>query len=217
MGIASVVGEMSAGVILIEWEMSVVFKGKRMAHFLVELQPAERTCSEKEGLFCGEELIARVVIKVGATWYISLSLSLSFPPSRPLHELPNPHPCPPPNEISVDYAASQSTNMSSFSVFEDESCADQSSLAPFHDSWSTAPHVRGGLKVSEQQQQLMGKEYHAPLEAPVMTREKRHTESQNFEQSFTQFDIRHPNTFEPVSTPMGARSGEHLVPMFFHV
>ena len=86
---------------------------------------------------------------------------------------------------------------------DDESCTDQSSLAPFHDSWSSAHHARN---VSGRLQ-VMGREYHAPLEAPVMAHKRGERESRAMEQSFTQFDIRHPRNFEPVSTPMGARSG----------
>ena len=128
---------------------------------------------------------------------------------RPLQEVLIPRSYAPPIEPSVghasSYAASQSS-INSFSVFEDESCADQSSLAPFHDSWSNAP-----APPQQQRQQGMGvaKIYHAPLEAPLMLHGDNNVGG-NFtmEQSFTQFDIRHPNSFEPVSTPMGARSGE---------
>ena len=100
--------------------------------------------------------------------------------------------------------------MTSFSVFEDESCAEQSSFAPYHDSWSSAPS-RGnqGGNVSEREKSL--KEYHAPLEARVMT-EKRERLNETIDQTFTQFDIRHPQKFDPVSTPMGARQGELFRP-----
>ena len=101
--------------------------------------------------------------------------------------------------------------MTSFSVFEDESCADQSSLAPFHDSWSNAPPP--GPTGQNQKQQGVGvatRVYHAPLEAPIMQGggDNRERGNLTMEQSFTQFDIRHPTSFEPVSTPMGARSGK---------
>lgn len=111
----------------------------------------------------------------------------------------------------TSYTASQS-NMTSFSVFEDESCADQSSLAPFHDSWSNAPLP--GPAASGQKQQGVGvatRIYHAPLEAPIMHGgggDNGERGNLTMEQSFTQFDIRHPSSFEPVSTPMGARSGQ---------
>ena len=110
----------------------------------------------------------------------------------------------------TSYTASQS-DMTSFSVFEDESCADQSSLAPFHDSWSNAPAPAPA--VSGQKQQRVGvatRVYHAPLEAPIMHGggDNRERGNLTMEQSFTQFDIRHPTSFEPVSTPMGARSGQ---------
>ena len=100
--------------------------------------------------------------------------------------------------------------MSSFSVFEDESCAEQSSFAPYHDSWSSAPS-RGnqGRDVSGRGKLLQ--EYHAPLEARVMT-EKKEKLNETVDQTFTQFDILHPHKFDPVSTPMGARQGEFLSP-----
>lgn len=134
-------------------------------------------------------------------------------PHRPLQELPVPQSYAPPTELSLDhtsYTASQSS-MTSFSVFEDESCADQSSLAPFHDSWSNAPPP--GPTGQNQKHQAVGvgtRIYHAPLEAPIMQGGSDNRERGNLtmEQSFTQFDIRHPTSFEPVSTPMGARSGK---------
>jgi hypothetical protein len=104
--------------------------------------------------------------------------------------------------------------MTSFSVFEDESCADQSSLAPFHDSWSNAPPPGPGATASGQKKQqgvgVATKVYHAPLEAPIMHGGGGERGNMTMEQSFTQFDIRHPTSFEPVSTPMGARSGTNL-------
>ena len=115
----------------------------------------------------------------------------------------------------ASYTASQS-NMTSFSVFEDESCADQSSLAPFHDSWSNAPPPGPGAAASGQKKQqgvgVATRVYHAPLEAPIMHGgggggDNRERGNLTMEQSFTQFDIRHPTSFEPVSTPMGAHSG----------
>ena len=125
--------------------------------------------------------------------------------SRPLQEIriPDPQPL---SDFSVDhtsYATSQSS-ISSFSVFEDESCAEQSSFAPFHDSWSTAPSAAKNVSGRDQ----VGREYLAPLEAPVMKNEKRVGLNQTMEQTFTQFDIKHPSNFEPVSTPMGVRCGE---------
>ena len=131
---------------------------------------------------------------------------------RPLQELPVPHSYAPPTDLSADhtssYAASQST-MSSFSVYEDESYSEQSSLAPFHDSWSTAPNQsRSTSSGMGQRQQMEGRMYHAPLGAPVMMNDRRERENRTMEQSFTQFDIRHPTKFEPVSTPMGTRSGD---------
>lgn len=139
---------------------------------------------------------------------------------RPLQELPVPRSYAPPTDLSIDhtsYTASQS-NMTSFSVFEDESCADQSSLAPFHDSWSNAPpHGHGPNASGQKMQQQQGvgvatRVYHAPLEAPIMHGggDNRERGNLTMEQSFTQFDIRHPTSFEPVSTPMGARSGRIL-------
>lgn len=116
----------------------------------------------------------------------------------------------------ASYTASQS-NMTSFSVFEDESCADQSSLAPFHDSWSNAPPPGPGAASGQKRQQqgvgVATRVYHAPLEAPIMHGgggDNRERGNLTMDQSFTQFDIRHPTNFEPVSTPMGARSGMSL-------
>ncbi len=110
-------------------------------------------------------------------------------------------------------------NASSFSAYEDES-----SIAPFHDSWANnskqAPrgsfrgnssNVAPGLAVHKQESfRAQPKDdslptYRMPLGAPLNIKEPgvNPGDPTMAECSFTQFDIRHPSQFEPVSTPRG--------------
>ena len=115
---------------------------------------------------------------------------------------------------SQSFQPSQS-NVSSFSAYED---SQESSFVPFHDSWASRSKNASGAarpsfrRTEELQPQSLapgdrepGLCYRAPLGAPVVPRtEENHTA---VEQSFTQFDIRHPGLYEPASTPMVERVG----------
>ena len=127
--------------------------------------------------------------------------------------------------FSCSYDRSQSfqpsqSNLSSFSVYED---SQESSFAPFHDSWASRSKNASGAACASfrrteepqlQSQSLVpgdrepGLCYRAPLGAPVVPRtEENHLANATIEQSFTQFDIRHPGLYEPASTPMVERVG----------
>lgn len=66
-----------------------------------------------------------------------------------------------------------------------ENTCDESSFIPYHDSMQTSSSFRGPPRA-----------YTVPLGVPIV-----HSEQAISEQTFTQFDIAHPNEFESVSTP----------------
>ena len=81
-------------------------------------------------------------------------------------------------------------SQSSFSVYEDSN--NESSFMPYHDSM----HASSSFRKPPVLQDVAVPVYSAPLGVPLV-----HSEHSISEQTFTQFDIGHPNEFEPVSTP----------------
>ena len=132
---------------------------------------------------------------------------------------------------SRSIAGASKSNMSSFSVYEDS--VEQSSLAPFHDSWAKDTTNRQpaiskdnaadapGSSFGPDQQQVERKEsdvvYHAALGVPL---EKDTLASGNVsvvDQSFTQIGICHPKHAPKVSTPASKRIGECNKQMYVYI
>ena len=124
-------------------------------------------------------------------------------------------------------AAASKSNVSSFNVYEDS--AEQSSLAPFHDSWDnssknagmragTAPKLAGKAGISRQplrQQQQKTEErervvYRAALGVPLEGEGGGVGNMSTVDQSFTQVDICHPKHVPSISTPVSSKIGVHF-------
>lgn len=104
-------------------------------------------------------------------------------------------------------------NASSFSVYEDN---DESSFAPYHDSWVQKPKQPPQVQAREVDSMPR---YRMPLGVPLNAHEEDVHPGENTmaEHTFTQFDIRHPSQFEPVSTPRGReRPGGKFKPHHYY-
>ena len=133
---------------------------------------------------------------------------------------------------SFQVAGASKSNMSSFSVYEDS--VEQSSLAPFHDSWANSCKdasnkqpgslegntAGAGASALGHEQQKMEKEesgmvYRAALGVPLDGDGLAGGPNMSVvDQSFTQVGICHPKHVPKVSTPTSKRIGELLLYMY---
>ena len=237
-----------------------------------------RVCQPEEKRRYGQTVFLTHKVQIDG-WSVFLR-PLQEVASKPLHSSQNPS-----SEIPYDNSQSflpSQSNVSSFSVYED---SQESSLAPFHDSWisnsrnasrsssnlphtsyqkaphssfqnashtntshasfQNAPHaslqndshasfqnashasLQNASHASLQNAphasfqnvpfQRRGDSmqppltYRAPLGIPLMTHREGSPTANHTEQSFTQFDIKHPCGFDPSSTPRGERIGEEMI------
>ena len=126
---------------------------------------------------------------------------------------------------SFQVAGASKSNVSSFSVYEDS--VEQSSLAPFHDSWANSCKdasskqpgslegntAGAGANALGHEQQKMEKEsgmvYHAALGVPLDGDGLAGGPNMSVvDQSFTQVGICHPKHAPKVSTPTSKGIGE---------